>query len=264
MTEAADAPKEGIVPVGHSEDLLRKILHYVDLARGTDHETDSGRLIGDVAPADLDYEIRLDLESEFPYILVPRQNRTLELYANESPFPFMVTAAGNIETFVYPRLRTLRIVAKATANVDLFRIELSSREYKYQTRLGVSDVAVTTEVTGIDTIATLGTLTHITDIVSTDGTTRGNSTHAIVTIAAAGVAQDALAANAARKYAFIQNPSTSGGTLWFQWGANAVMTAPSIELLPGQSYESPSHWSEVGRLSVIHPVTGVGIVAKEG
>ncbi len=84
-----------------------------------------------------------------------------------------------------------------------------------------------------------------------------------VTIATGGTAQTAIAANPARHYLFIQNPSASGGTLWFSTTGVAVQASPSIELLPGASYENPPHMSPTGAVSVIHPTTSALITLRE-
>ena len=97
-----------------------------------------------------------------------------------------------------------------------------------------------------------------------DVTAKSTLTDASVTIAAGDTAQTAAAENSGRKYLFVQNPSASGGTLWFSTKATAVKASPSIELPPGASYENPAHFCPTGAVSVIHPVTGAKITVRTG
>lgn len=84
-----------------------------------------------------------------------------------------------------------------------------------------------------------------------------------LTITLGGTAQQAIAANTSRHYLFIQNPSGSGGALWFSTTGTAVQASPSIELLPGASYENPPHLCPTGAVSVIHPTTSAKISIRE-
>ncbi len=97
-----------------------------------------------------------------------------------------------------------------------------------------------------------------------DVTAKSKLTDASVTIATGGTAQDAAVANINRKYLFIQNPSGSGGSLWFNTLATAVAASPSIELVAGASYENPAHYCPTGAVSVIHPVTSAKITVRTG
>ena len=85
-----------------------------------------------------------------------------------------------------------------------------------------------------------------------------------VTITTGGTAQTAAVARRAREYLFIQNPSGSGGSLWFSTNATAVAASPSIELVAGASYESLLDAAGLGAVSVIHPTTGTKITVREG
>lgn len=85
-----------------------------------------------------------------------------------------------------------------------------------------------------------------------------------VTISTGGTAQTAAAASPGRRYLFIQNPSGSGGTLWFSTITTAVAASPSIELVAGASYENPDHFCPTGAVSVIHPVTSAKITVRTG
>ena len=92
---------------------------------------------------------------------------------------------------------------------------------------------------------------------------KSSETDRSVTITLGGTAQTAAAANPARRYLFIQNPSGSGGTLWFSTKTTAVAASPSIELVAGASYESPAHYCPTGALSVIHGTTNAKITIRE-
>lgn len=83
------------------------------------------------------------------------------------------------------------------------------------------------------------------------------------TITTGGTAQTAVAANTARKYLFIQNPSTASGSLWFSTVATAVAASPSIELVPGASYES-GLFCPTGAVSIIGATTGMAFTGREG
>jgi len=83
------------------------------------------------------------------------------------------------------------------------------------------------------------------------------------TITTGFTAQQAAAANTSRHYLFIQNPSTAPGSLWFSTVATAVAASPSIELVPGASYETGS-FVPTGAVSVIAATTGHAFTAREG
>ena len=93
--------------------------------------------------------------------------------------------------------------------------------------------------------------------------TSGALTDRSVTITTGGTAQQAAGSNTSRKYLVIQNPSASGGTLWFSTTGTAVQASPSIELLPGASYESNAAFCPTGAVSVIHLVTSALVTIKE-
>jgi hypothetical protein len=91
----------------------------------------------------------------------------------------------------------------------------------------------------------------------------GTLTDRSATIAAGGTAQEAAPANAARVYLLIQNPGTAPGPIWFAAGAIAVAASPSIELAPGQAWESPASFCPTGAISVIAATTGATVTIKE-
>jgi len=107
-------------------------------------------------------------------------------------------------------------------------------------------------------------LAALESITATVVPTAATSTDRSGTITTGGTAQQAAAANATRKYLFIQNPSGSGGTLWFSTLATAVAASPSIELPAGASYENPPHFCPTGAVSVIHGTTNAKYTVREG
>jgi hypothetical protein len=122
-----------------------------------------------------------------------------------------------------------------------------------------SDTTSSSKQTGPLPVSIAGTGTGTVTVVPTSAALTDRS----VTIATGGTAQQAAAALATRKYLFIQNPSASGGTLWFSATTTAVQASPSIELPPGGSYENPAHFCPTGAISVIHPTTSALITVKE-
>ncbi len=94
-----------------------------------------------------------------------------------------------------------------------------------------------------------------------DATTPGALTDRSGTITTGGTAQQIMAANAARRYLFIQNNSDTG--LWYNLGVTAVASQPSIFLAAGASYENPAHFCPSGLVSVIGATTGKIFSAKE-
>ena len=91
----------------------------------------------------------------------------------------------------------------------------------------------------------------------------GSLTDRSVTIITGGTAQEAAPENEARVYLLIQNPSTNTGSVWFAVGTAATAASPSIELQPGQAWESPGSFCPTGAVSVIHATTGTQITIKE-
>lgn len=90
--------------------------------------------------------------------------------------------------------------------------------------------------------------------VSADATTDHSGT------LASGAAQDAMPANASRRFFFIQNNSDTD--MWFNYGVDAVASQPSILLPAGTTYENPPHFCPTGRISVIGGA-GKSYTAKE-
>lgn len=82
------------------------------------------------------------------------------------------------------------------------------------------------------------------------------------TLTTGGTAQQAAAANAARTYLVVENPSATED-LWFNLGATAVAGQPSVLLPPGAAWENPPHFRPTGLVSVIAATTGHAFVVKE-
>jgi len=82
------------------------------------------------------------------------------------------------------------------------------------------------------------------------------------TITSGGSAQQAAAANAARRYLLVSNPSAAED-LWFNLGTAAVANQPSIRLPPGTAWESPSSFCPTGLVSVIAATTSHAFTVKE-
>jgi hypothetical protein len=91
----------------------------------------------------------------------------------------------------------------------------------------------------------------------------GSLTDRSVTITTGGTAQEAAPANPNRVYLLVQNPTTSPGPVWFSTSTTAVADSPSIELQPGQSWESPASFCPTGAISVIAATTGAKVTIKE-
>lgn len=82
------------------------------------------------------------------------------------------------------------------------------------------------------------------------------------TITTGGVAQQVMAANAHRRYLFIQNISDTA--MWFDIGATAVASQPSTYLAPGVAFMWAVGYIPTGAVSIICATTGKGFTAKEG
>jgi hypothetical protein len=91
------------------------------------------------------------------------------------------------------------------------------------------------------------------------------------TITSGGTAQQAAAANASRRYLFIQNPGAPGQfdtapavPLWVNFGVTAVAAQPSIRINAGQTLVFDGRFVPVGTVSVIAATTSTPFVIKEG
>lgn len=118
---------------------------------------------------------------------------------------------------------------------------------------------------GGGTIATSGTVTAAgTTTVAGTVNVKGNlvpHTNKSGTIAAGGVAQTAIAANAARMGFYIQNASS--GDLWISSLTTAVAASPSLRIPAGQLYEPPQFGVPSGAISIIGATTGQAFTARE-
>jgi hypothetical protein len=103
-------------------------------------------------------------------------------------------------------------------------------------------------------------------------TAQGTFTDRSGVIAAGAVAQQIAAANTARHYFMIQNPSaialaaagiSSTESLWVNFGAASVEGQPSIELPPGNGFIMETGFINTGLISVIAATTGHPFTAKE-
>lgn len=81
------------------------------------------------------------------------------------------------------------------------------------------------------------------------------------TITAGGTAQQIMAPSSVRRGLLIQN--VSAGDLWFNIGATAVASQPSIKLAAGQAYETADGCTPSGHVSIIGASTSAEFVAKE-
>jgi hypothetical protein len=92
---------------------------------------------------------------------------------------------------------------------------------------------------------------------------RGTATDRSGTVATGGVAQNAMAANAARKYLFILNPATASEVMWFNLTTTATAASPSIQLAAGQSFVMESSFVSTAAVSVIAATNGHAYTALE-
>jgi hypothetical protein len=95
------------------------------------------------------------------------------------------------------------------------------------------------------------------------GPATGALTNRSGTITTGNTAQQVMAANSSRKYAYLLNPDTATERLWFSFDATAVAASPSLYLDPGDFYES-GMFCPTGALSVIAATTAHPYTAKEG
>lgn len=82
------------------------------------------------------------------------------------------------------------------------------------------------------------------------------------TIAAVGVSQQAMAANAARRGLWIQNLSAVDA-LWLREGAAASQGQPSLKIAPGAIYETPAGGCPVSAINLTGPTAGQAFSARE-
>ena len=83
------------------------------------------------------------------------------------------------------------------------------------------------------------------------------------TITSGGTAQEVMAANAARRYLFIENLD-SAEEMWINLGVTAVALQPSIRIQPLGSFVMEGSLISDQLVSVIAATTGHEFAAKEG
>ena len=81
------------------------------------------------------------------------------------------------------------------------------------------------------------------------------------TVTTGGVAQNAAAANSSRTGWFIRN--NSAGSLWVNTLATAVASQPSLEIKPGELYETPLNGAGTGAISIYGATTGQAWTGRE-
>jgi hypothetical protein len=81
------------------------------------------------------------------------------------------------------------------------------------------------------------------------------------TITAGGTAQQAAAANPARRYLVLQNVSDT--VMWYNFGATAVANQPSFSLAAAARVEWSGQFIPTGLISVIGATTGKAFTCKE-
>lgn len=82
------------------------------------------------------------------------------------------------------------------------------------------------------------------------------------TITTGGSAQQIFAANTDRRYLLIQNVSTANE--WINFGTSATESEPSIQLVPGGSFEFDAGFVDTELVSIIGATTGQAFTAKQG
>lgn len=92
---------------------------------------------------------------------------------------------------------------------------------------------------------------------------QGAVTNKSGTITAGATAQTLAAANASRKYLFIENLDESED-LWFNFTTTAVATQPSIKIKANGSFTMEGTFISTELISVIAATTGHAFAAKEG
>lgn len=136
---------------------------------------------------------------------------------------------------------------------DLFRSE-DIGSYK----IGVSKIY--TGAFGIDD----GPVTPDNPLPVLSAPIRGSLTNRSGTISAGGTAQTLAAANLARNYLLIANPSANTATLWIDFGVAAVAAAPSIEIRPGGALVFEAGFIPTDAVSILAATTATPFIAKEG
>ncbi|MNV12917.1 hypothetical protein D3C71_1035420 [compost metagenome] len=90
----------------------------------------------------------------------------------------------------------------------------------------------------------------------------GSLTNRSGTITAGGTSQVLMAANATRKYLFIQNVSVND--LWIDFGTAAIANQPSIKLVANAVYIQENSFVSTQAVNIIGATTAQAYTAKEG
>lgn len=130
--------------------------------------------------------------------------------------------------------------------------------------VGVNNFPATQAVSGTVNIGTIPEVEIKNDTgngLPVNPRTAGTLTDRSGTITLGGTAQQAAAANASRKYLFLQN--VSAADLWFNLGVTAVVAQPSIKLAAGEKMDF-TDFIPTDLVSVIGGTTGQAFTIKEG
>lgn len=110
---------------------------------------------------------------------------------------------------------------------------------------------------------TLNTISGKVDVnLSTLGQQRGSLTDGSGTITTGGTSQQIFASNTARKYLLFVNVSSED--LWINFGTAAVVTQPSIKVVPNGSFVMEGFFVSTQTVNVIGATTGSAFTAKQG
>lgn len=94
--------------------------------------------------------------------------------------------------------------------------------------------------------------------------TSGALTDRSGTITTGGVAQDAVASNAARRYLLVRNPKNAAESLWLSLVGTATAASPSLEIKAGEAYVAEDLFVPTNAVSLIGATTGHAFTVWEG
>lgn len=83
-------------------------------------------------------------------------------------------------------------------------------------------------------------------------------------LVAGATSQELMPANTSRRYLLIINPSTATESLWIDFGTDAVVGSPSIELQPGGVFVMEGNFVSTDAINVIATTISHPFTAKEG
>jgi len=84
------------------------------------------------------------------------------------------------------------------------------------------------------------------------------------TSATVSTSTQVMAANAARRYLIVQNPSTNTATIWINFTSAASVGQPSFQLLPGSVFVQESNFVSTEAVNILSSVASVPFTAKQG